>query len=216
MRLGELAQESGFSAATVKYYLREGLLPPGRPTGPRSADYDQTHLRRLRMIRALRETGGLSIEAIRDVVQAVDDPQVEIHDMLGAAQRAATGEVPDSTPAARRAARQLANARGWSISPQSHGLRALAAALEPLQSFGHPVTADALRPWADAADLVAAAEVQGAPDDDLPRDARAEFVALGTVLYGAVLAALRLLAEESLSSSVYAGRPRRQPNTSST
>lgn len=217
MRLGELAQQSGLTATTVKYYLREGLLPPGRALGPRTADYDETHLRRLRMIRALREVGGLTIDAVREIVRAVDDPQVSIHEMLGAAQHAATGEVADSTPAARRAARELAAARGWTVRPRSHGLRALAAALEPLQTFGHPVDADALRPWADAADLVAAAEVRATAGAELPRDVRAEFVALGTVLYGALLAALRLLAEESASAAVNdEPPPTPQPSRSST
>ena len=30
MRLAELSERSGVPTATIKYYLREGLLPPGR------------------------------------------------------------------------------------------------------------------------------------------------------------------------------------------
>lgn len=35
MRLADLSKRSGVSTATIKYYLREGLLPPGgRSTRP--------------------------------------------------------------------------------------------------------------------------------------------------------------------------------------
>ncbi|GMA88788.1 hypothetical protein GCM10025868_40380 [Angustibacter aerolatus] len=44
--------------ATVKYYLREGLLPPGTPTSRTQAQYDEEHVRRLRLVRALLDVGG--------------------------------------------------------------------------------------------------------------------------------------------------------------
>jgi hypothetical protein len=45
---------------TIKYYVREGLLPPGQLASPNQTQYDNSHLRRLRLIRALTEVGGLS------------------------------------------------------------------------------------------------------------------------------------------------------------
>src|SRR2546430_1153453 len=33
MRMGELSRRSGVSVPTIKYYLREGLLPAGNPLG---------------------------------------------------------------------------------------------------------------------------------------------------------------------------------------
>lgn len=44
MRLAELSRRSGVSTATIKYYLREGLLPPGRQVNPTTAEYDDGHL----------------------------------------------------------------------------------------------------------------------------------------------------------------------------
>jgi DNA-binding transcriptional MerR regulator len=79
--------------ATIKYYLREGLLPRGEPTAPNQAHYGEPHLHRLRLIRALREVGGLGIEPIRDVVTALDDPDRSLHEVLGAAHRALGREV---------------------------------------------------------------------------------------------------------------------------
>jgi DNA-binding transcriptional MerR regulator len=49
MRLSDLSAASGVPVATVKYYLREGLLPPGRLTAATSAQYDDSHLQRLRL-----------------------------------------------------------------------------------------------------------------------------------------------------------------------
>ena len=37
MRISELARRSGLPVATVKYYLREGLLPAGEPTAATQA-----------------------------------------------------------------------------------------------------------------------------------------------------------------------------------
>ena len=61
MRISELAEVSGVPLATVKYYLREGLLPPGRSVTARLSEYDDEHLRRLRLLRALREVGGVPV-----------------------------------------------------------------------------------------------------------------------------------------------------------
>src|SRR6478672_3001621 len=55
MLVSELAERADVPLATVKYYLREGLLPPGENVGPRGADYGEAHLRRLRVLRALRD-----------------------------------------------------------------------------------------------------------------------------------------------------------------
>ena len=78
MRVGELSRRSGVSVASIKYYLREGLLPAGERTSPNQASYDDGHLRRLRMIRALIDVGGLSVVATRDVPAAVDDPDLPL------------------------------------------------------------------------------------------------------------------------------------------
>jgi DNA-binding transcriptional MerR regulator len=62
MWMAELAARSGLSVATIKFYLREGLLPPGEATGATRSRYDESHVRRLRLIRALTEVAGLRLE----------------------------------------------------------------------------------------------------------------------------------------------------------
>lgn len=39
MRISELSDVTGVSVATIKYYLREELVPPGERTAPNQADY---------------------------------------------------------------------------------------------------------------------------------------------------------------------------------
>ena len=89
MLVSELAERADVPLATVKYYLREGLLAPGETTGPRRAEYDEPHLRRLRILRALREVGGAPVSALQVIVDAVEDdsrpehePVCEISDAL--------------------------------------------------------------------------------------------------------------------------------------
>ncbi|HEX7173008.1 MAG TPA: MerR family transcriptional regulator [Candidatus Limnocylindria bacterium] len=55
MRIGELAQASGVSRETIHFYLREGLLPPPDKVNARVSYFDESHLVRLRLIRAFQE-----------------------------------------------------------------------------------------------------------------------------------------------------------------
>ena len=43
MRLAELSARSGLPTATIKYYLRLGLLAPGRAESSTWASYDDGH-----------------------------------------------------------------------------------------------------------------------------------------------------------------------------
>src|SRR5688572_23827489 len=73
MRLAELSDRSGLSTATIKYYLRLGLLSPGVSESSTWATYDESHVRRLALVRALTDVGGLSLDGVRQVLAAVDD-----------------------------------------------------------------------------------------------------------------------------------------------
>ena len=43
----QLSVSTGISVATIKYYVRAGLLPPGEPTAPNQAQYGEGHVARL-------------------------------------------------------------------------------------------------------------------------------------------------------------------------
>jgi len=69
MRIGELAERAGVSIATIKFYIREGLLPPAsKKTGRTMAFYDQAYLERLQLVRSLREEHFLPLRVIRAVL----------------------------------------------------------------------------------------------------------------------------------------------------
>lgn len=69
LRIGELAAAAGVSIATVKYYIREGLLPPPPvKTGRTMAYYDAAYLERLKLIRRLREDSYFPIKVIKAIL----------------------------------------------------------------------------------------------------------------------------------------------------
>ncbi len=63
MRIGELAERSGVTVRTIRYYIEEGLLPPP-PRRGKYGDFDASYLQRLRLIQRLKEER-LTLPAIR-------------------------------------------------------------------------------------------------------------------------------------------------------
>ena len=64
LTIGELAQHSGVTRRTIRYYVEIGLLPP--PSGPgKAAVYGEEHLERLESIKKLQSMR-LSLEEIRE------------------------------------------------------------------------------------------------------------------------------------------------------
>src|SRR3954466_10059870 len=61
MRISELSRRSGVPVPTIKFYLREHLLPPGLATAATQAQYGEEHVARLRLVRALVDVGRLPL-----------------------------------------------------------------------------------------------------------------------------------------------------------
>ena len=70
LRIGELAERTGLTAATIRYYEQIGLLPGGaRP--PRSHRiYTEQDVERLDLLRRLRDLLGLSLEHLQEIAAA--------------------------------------------------------------------------------------------------------------------------------------------------
>ncbi|MEU7020819.1 MerR family transcriptional regulator [Streptomyces sp. NPDC046203] len=210
MRIGELSRRAGVSVPTIKYYVREGLLPAGRLTSPNQASYEESHIRRLRLIRALLDVGGLSVAAIREVVVAIDDEELPLHEVLGtAAERVvpryeggAGGPEEDVRAAARTAVAGLIDRRGWRSHPGSPAAEALAVALTALEDLGHGSFTEVLDDYADAAERVARADLDYVARN-VAREDLVESVVVGTVLGDAVFGALRRLAQVDASDRLY-------------
>lgn len=202
MRLSELARTTGVSAATIKYYLREGLLHDGELTSATQAEYDESHVTRLRLIRALVGTAGLSLAQARDVLHAVDSPPESLHDLLGRAHEVVTppiraaGDTSEATALLRR--------WGWPLDQcEPRVLGGLAAALEGARSAGFVFPEAVLDSYGDAARRIAEAELSEVPLDSL--EAAIRYVTLGTLLAEPVILALRRIAEQIASLERFEG-----------
>jgi len=211
MRISELADTTGVSVATIKFYLREGLLPAGRKVAERMADYDEGHVRRLRLLRLLRDVGDVSVDRLRAVVAATEDRTTPIHDMFGAASDALAPRPTAPGPeraATRLAADHLIDLAGWtSIRGDSIDRENLAVALEALARAGVEIgRPDAAAPYLELADQIGRFEIAAlGPDQD--RVELLERMVVGQVVFGELLMILRRLAEEHHSAIRFGGLP---------
>ncbi|QGF24062.1 MerR family transcriptional regulator [Raineyella fluvialis] len=194
MRISELSRLGGVPTATVKYYLREGLLPAGRLTSATQAQYDEGHLSRLRLIRALVGPGGLSIAAVRSVLEAIDDPPESPLELLGRATEALSMEQAEGAARSRddAGARRMVTALGWSIAESGAAIGELAAALDAIDEAQLTLLEGGVARYAEVLHGLAVEEVATVPDNS--PEAAVRQVVLGTVLIEPLLLALRRLA----------------------
>jgi DNA-binding transcriptional MerR regulator len=202
MRMSELSGATGIPVATVKYYLREGLLPAGTPISATSAVYDGTHVERLRLIRALIEGAALSIAQVRRVTQTLDNPPDTWHGMLGTAQSVLCGPADEGVETAPADA--LLRRLGWAVGECSPARADLARALARLDAGGISVSPQDLDGYAASAQAAAVIDVAALPTDT--PEAALRRAVVGTVLLDNVLIALRRLAQEDVSARTFAGR----------
>ena len=159
MRLAELSERSGVSTATIKYYLREGLLAPGRQINATTAEYDEEHLRRLRLVRAMIQVGRIPVATVREVLGHVDDDSLGRIDPagrgpVGAAAGAGAGRGATSTcRAAHQEVGALLDRLGWENAKQlttiSPAYRSLVVAVAAFRRLGYDWGAEQLAPYAE-------------------------------------------------------------------
>lgn len=202
MWMAELSARSGFSVATIKYYLREGLLHPGESTGATRTRYDDSHVRRLRLIRALTEVAGLRLETVRQVLAGIDDAE-SWHEAVGSAHtRLGVPAGADAAPSEAALARvdALLARQGWQLSPGHPQATMLARALDTLDGLGHPASDNLLDLYAAAMRPVAAYEVTSVRESAGPDVERSvEAAVIGTLLQEPLLLGIRRIAQENVS-----------------
>ncbi|WP_230686940.1 MerR family transcriptional regulator [Catellatospora vulcania] len=165
MKISHLSRLSGVSVPTIKFYLREQLLPPGVPTARNQAEYDEAHLARLRLIRLLTGVGDMSLAAVRDVLAAVDGDDVSPAGLAQVVNQALRAEYP--VPPGSRTAYADVERRvdgflagmGWRLSTGSPERESLVRVLATLEDLGLPGLLEELEPYVEAADRITAAEV---------------------------------------------------------
>ncbi|MEU9012060.1 MerR family transcriptional regulator [Streptomyces sp. NPDC048479] len=223
MRISELSRRSGVPITTIKHYLREGLLPPGRATAATQAEYEESHVRRLRLIRALIGVRGLSVNATRELLSAASEHEADTHQVLGLVlgARPVTEPEPESESASASASESesesdeddrpgiadadaLLTEMGWQVSEHAPAKSVIAETLETLRSLGVDYDWRSLLPYATLAERTAAHDLDQLDDTTDPLE-QAERALLLTVLLEPALLALRRLAQEDESAKRYGG-----------
>jgi DNA-binding transcriptional MerR regulator len=193
VRISDLSRRSGVSIPSIKYYIREGVLPAGSADGPNRSTYGEVHLDRLRLVRGLVDTAGVSIAGVKRITDALDSG-IPVNDAFGVAQEAVplTGGADEAEPSEASVVRVGALAGGHGASHPA--VRVAARALDTFEAAGEAVSDRWLARYAEAAALIASAdfdELETRPDPQ----SQARIVAVGTALGDVVLQSLRRIAQ---------------------
>lgn len=196
MRISELAEVTGTTVTTLKFYLRRGLLQPGRAVARTQADYGAEHAERVRLVRALSEVGGLDLAAVDRVLQAIENPELSRLGAMATAQHALSGGQDCRGEDQRRGdgrTRAWITARGWQVDLRDPVIDRLAAAWSACDDAGIGLDEARMDAYAEASERIALIDVASVPPEPT---AAVRQVVLGTVLIEPVLASLRLLAQQ--------------------
>ncbi|MFG2840986.1 MerR family transcriptional regulator [Streptomyces zaomyceticus] len=214
MKVSELSRRTGVQVPLIKHYLREGLLPPGRATASNQAEYGDDHVHRLRLIRTLIGTRGLSTGATKEILEAITAEQENLHQVFGivlgvrpAANEEEDGnEPPSEAPehAGLGDARRLIAEMGWEVSRDNPAAQTLAEVLTALGGLGSDIDWHSLLPYARLADGMADVDMQQM-SGERSLLAQAERAVLVSVLLEPALLALRRLAQEDKSARRFGG-----------
>src|SRR5690606_10785821 len=173
VRISELSSRSGVPVATIKYYLREGLLPAGERTSATQARYGEAHVERLRLVRALVDVAGLTIQRVRQILSVVDAPPSSMSELLHLAVD--PGESHD-TPLADALVGRL----GWTIPDGLGALADLERGLEGIAASGIDFKPEHIERVAAAVDRVSEIEIDSVPAESA--QAAVAYSVLGTEL----------------------------------
>ncbi|MFD7295139.1 MerR family transcriptional regulator [Streptomyces sp. NPDC059897] len=211
MRLAELSERSGVPVGTIKYYLREGLLPPGERVSATQAAYGEAHLRRLGLIRAMIQIGRIPVATVREVLGHVDDESLGTTFRLGAALWAMPQppEAPADDPLTAQvteAVDRFLDGMGWhnarEIGTLSPTYRTLVTTIVTLTRLGFSRGPEVLARYAHLMEEVARLDLDQLDtyEDD---SEKVELAVASAVLYDPLLIALRRLAQEEHSTRRY-------------
>ncbi|WP_223694360.1 MerR family transcriptional regulator [Leifsonia poae] len=204
MRVSELVAQTGVPLATIKYYLREGMLMPGEAMSATQASYGEEHVRRVRLIRALSEIAGLPLQKVKTVLELIGHPTDSLYDTLGAAVAALPPVLDDAEPP-YPLAQELLQAVGQIYDPTFAAVAQLERALEAVETVGIPMTPERRAVYAEHLYAISEFDLSRMPPDDPA--AALEYAVLGTALYDPVVAAMRRLAHQDIAARLLARRP---------
>jgi DNA-binding transcriptional MerR regulator len=220
VKISDLSRRTGVPISRIKYYIREGLLPPGDATAPNQADYGERHLSGIELIRSLREHADLSIPAIRRVVAGVAAAEEERRDGVAEGFRSVGSERRAAAPApvldreqpeyrrARAEFEEVFRARAWTFAEDDPDVQELlTAVITARRVLTDTPPAGGWQRYADLAETAASFEVPDDWDPDRHPRETLRFAIAGTYLLEPIILAFRRIA---LSERHHRLRARRQ------
>ncbi len=88
LKISELAERAEVPVATVRHYLREGLLPEPVKTSKNMAYYPPEFVERIRLIKRLQEERFMPLRIIKDTLLAERTPEPEVLERFDVPARA--------------------------------------------------------------------------------------------------------------------------------
>jgi len=70
LRIGEVAERTGTTPRTIRYYEEIGLLPGGTRERGKHRTYDEADVERLQELTRLRDLLGLSLDELKQLIEA--------------------------------------------------------------------------------------------------------------------------------------------------
>lgn len=214
MRISELSAASGIPTATIKYYLRERLIPAGHATAQTRAEYDERHLGALGLVRALLATG-LGINEVRSIVEAIDQPVTGPQDLFAKLRELeiVLSKRHGNQQPLRPDTEATISKHGWDPHINPAAARELQSALDDARSAGFNVTDSMQQLYAQTMTSIAAAELQQIPGRDGGQAMR--HALLGELLMERVLLAMRRLAQGTIAHNLLRNGPPPQASETS-
>lgn len=228
MKISELAEASGTSIPTIKYYIREGLMPAGGTTSRTQASYTDGHLRRLDLISILQTELGMTIEKISEVLReagrggeamlamGLKNARDSRHGKREAAQAKARGKpgaraLPEEGPPELGRAWKLllrtAKTLRWDIHPEDPMARDAAESVAAILRAMPEARIDrSLIEYARAMKSIADREIPDSFDPAGQPWESLRYAVLGTYLLEPLILALRRLAHAERTAELDRGR----------
>ncbi|WP_016696929.1 MerR family transcriptional regulator [Actinoalloteichus spitiensis] len=203
MRIAELSRRTGVPVPTIKYYLRERILPPGRETTGVAPRYGPAHVRRLNLVRALVDVGGLPMATVRDLVADLDSRRTAPPPLRDVSARTTALDQREhrETGLWREASAEadaLFHRRGWRIRENHPARQQLIGLVVHLRQLGQANLLGLLDEYAASAEHLATAEMRAMPAESDASSALEDAV-LNMVLGDVISSTLRRLAQEHVS-----------------
>lgn len=208
MKISALSDATGVPIATLKFYLREGLLHPGVSLSRTQASYDQTHTERVRLVRALSDFAGLSLASVGRVLKALDESDPQLDDVVAISQQAVIGcqliggecRADDATPEVSPRVAELLEQRDWEVDLSHPAVADLERAWQALDDSGLTLSQQSVDGYIDAVEQMARIDVDTLPAHD--GKAAVRQLVLSSVLLRQFFRPLRMLAQLHTASEL--------------